>query len=170
MNRLIESLSALILAVMFCTISHAQEMMPILPKDEQRSHHPDQRKLDKIHAEIDQALSLSAEQKAKMESIRQESFAQHKTIKDELRSRHGALRKILDSDAPDRAKAQAAADAISQTQAAMLRQHIDFIFKIREILTPEQYKKLGALRQKHEAERQQRRKDRRTTPPPTPRN
>lgn len=102
---------------------------------------------------IDQELKLAPEQKAGMDKLRTEFESRQKSLREELKAKREALRVILDGNSPGRAAADALGVEINTLQGAMMQNHIDHIFKIRALLTPEQYTRLEEFRKKHREER-----------------
>ena len=98
---------------------------------------------------IDKDIGLSPEQKSKMNALREAFESQQKTVRAELSKKKTALKTILDNDKPDRHQADALITDILTLQGSLMRSHIDHLFNIRAILSPEQFKKLEAFRQKH---------------------
>lgn len=107
--------------------------------------------------EEEASLGLSEEQRAQMKAVREGSMAAMKVLRSELKAKHEAVRQALDADVPDRAKAEAIVKEISVLEEKMGLGRVDTVLKIRSILTPEQFQKLQAFREKKKAERQERR-------------
>jgi Spy/CpxP family protein refolding chaperone len=100
----------------------------------------------------EQELGLSPEQRQKMKDLRQEVQAKQSALRKELDTKRAALKTELESDNPNRGKVDGFVADLKALQGKTLDNRIDLIFKMRAILTPDQYKKLKALRQKHQAE------------------
>jgi Spy/CpxP family protein refolding chaperone len=111
---------------------------------------------ERMSARMDSELNLSSEQKTRMQALREAFSPTEKAVREDLRSRQTALREMLDGNAPDRAAAETMAKEINALQNKLMANHIDHIFKVREILTPEQYKKLEELRKAHKESRKNR--------------
>ena len=126
----------------------AEEKTPPAPTATME-HHPDHEALSQ---KMDSALGLTPDQKTKMQALRESFTPAQKTMREDLKSKQTALREMLDSAAPDRAKADDLAREINLLQNKMMISHIDHIFKVRAILTPEQYKKLEQERKSHHKE------------------
>ncbi len=63
----------------------------------------------------------------------------------------------MDSDTPSRSKADGLATEINALHSRMMAIHIDQLFRTREILTPEQFRALEAMKNKSRQERRGRR-------------
>jgi len=104
---------------------------------------------DKILAEeqkIEKALGVTPEQRQKMKELRQASQAKQKALADELKAKKSALREELEGPKPNRSKISGLVADVKALQGKMLDDRVEQIFQMREILTPEQYKKLKELR------------------------
>jgi Spy/CpxP family protein refolding chaperone len=106
--------------------------------------------------EEEKSLGLTEEQRAKMKVIREEMKAQQESSRSEMKAKHEALRQELDAEKPNRGKAEALVKEIGALEQKMGLGRVSMIFKIREILTPEQYKKLQAFHEKKKAEMKER--------------
>jgi Spy/CpxP family protein refolding chaperone len=97
--------------------------------------------------EMAKQLDLSAEQRHRMESIRdrQQRFLIEQRSKLELARLD--LRAMLRGDAPSRASLEAKVDEISRLQAQTRKARLDAMLDLRGVLTPEQQRKLKALRE-----------------------
>ena len=107
---------------------------------------------EKDFAKEEKSLGLTEEQRTKMKAIREEAKARMEASRGELKAKHEALRQELDAEKPDRAKAESIVKEISSLEEKMALGRVDMVFKIREVLTPEQYKKLQAFHEKKRAE------------------
>ncbi len=99
----------------------------------------------------EKALGLTPEQRTQMKAVREGAREKHKPLRAQVKAQHDALRKELDGDAPDRAKAEGIVMEISKIEQQLALSRIDQIFEIRKILTPEQDKQLRALHEKKKA-------------------
>jgi Spy/CpxP family protein refolding chaperone len=107
--------------------------------------------------EEENSLGLNDEQRAKMKTIREEFKTRQDVLRNEIKARHEALRQELDAVDPDRGKAEGIVKEISALGQQMSLKRVDMVLTIREILTPEQYKKLRAFHEKKRAEMKERR-------------
>lgn len=111
-------------------------------------HADGQKQMENMWKEEEKLLGLTKDQRARMKVLREEGLASSKAIREGLKARREALRQELDGDNPDRAKAESLVKEIGGIEQQLATARIDQIFKIRQILTPEQAKKLRALHQK----------------------
>jgi Spy/CpxP family protein refolding chaperone len=102
--------------------------------------------------EEEKSLGLNDEQRARMKTIREEFKAQQEALRNEMKVKHEALRQELDAARPDRGKAEGIVKEISALEQKMGLKRVDMVLTIREMLTPEQYKKLQAFHEKKRAE------------------
>ena len=100
----------------------------------------------------EKSLGLTEDQRAKMKIIREEAKAGQEALRTELKAKHEFLRKELDAASPDRGKAEGLVKEISGLEEKMGLGRVDMIFKIRQVLTAEQYQKLQAFHEKKRAE------------------
>ena len=102
--------------------------------------------------EMDKSLGLNDEQRAKMKTIREEAKTAQEALRTQLKAKNDAIRQELDGATPDRAKAEAMVKEVSALEQQLGLARIDTVFKIRAVLTPEQYQKLQAMHEKKRAE------------------
>ena len=92
-------------------------------------------------------LNLSAEQREKIRTIREQTKNERAEINERLREANQALETALDADSPDEAVVEQRVRAVGATQAAAMRMRILTEVKIRRVLTLEQLGILRTLRQ-----------------------
>jgi Spy/CpxP family protein refolding chaperone len=92
-------------------------------------------------------LNLSAEQREKIRTIREQTKSERADINERLREANQALETALDADNPDEAVVEQSVRAVGATQAAAMRMRILTEVKIRRVLTLEQLGILRTLRQ-----------------------
>ncbi len=105
--------------------------------------------------EDEKKLGLSPEQQAQMKAVRESFRAKQQALRGQIKAKHEALRQELDSNTPDRTKAEAILKDINSLQAQIGSNRIEEIFQIRAILTPEQFKKLKEFREKRRTNMQE---------------
>lgn len=110
-------------------------------------------------AEGEKAAGLSQEQRDKMKALREEFRGKQKASWEQIKARREDLRKELDSTNPDRGKAEALAKEINDLQGQAAISRIDEVFKLRSILTPEQFQKLRDFHQKNREKMKDKMKD-----------
>lgn len=101
------------------------------------------------NANVVQSVGLSDDQVQKIEQIFQESrlklVDQHANLqKEEIK-----LEPLLEADNPDESAVDSAIDRITAAHAALEKANAQMAFAVRRVLTPDQWKKLRALRQQH---------------------
>ncbi len=94
-------------------------------------------------------LGLTPEQSAKMKALREENRSAMEGVRAQLKAKDAALRQELDAAKPDRAKAESIVKEISALEEKVGLARVDQALKVREILTPEQAKKLREWHEKN---------------------
>lgn len=100
-----------------------------------------------LSKEAEKALVLTPEQKEKIKVVREEFKAKQEGLYKNLKVKRDALKNVLDSDKPERSKADALVADLGMLQNKVLENRVEQAFKARLILTPEQFKKLKDLRE-----------------------
>lgn len=93
-------------------------------------------------------LNLSAEQKEKIKTLRQNQKQQMMELRQSLKEARTRLKEHLDNPEATRESIAPLADDIKNIQAKMVDQRIGAVFAVREVLTPEQFSQLQLGRQK----------------------
>lgn len=105
----------------------------------------------KMAQEEERAMALTPEQQKQVKALREEYKEKQKDSRASLKIKTDALKDALDSDKLERSKVDALAADVSFLQDKILKSRVDLVFKTREVLTLEQYKKLKEVRErKHE--------------------
>jgi Spy/CpxP family protein refolding chaperone len=86
------------------------------------------------------ALNLTQDQRDAIQKIMTELRDQHQPQMDQLRQAQTAMRDAIFGATPDAGKAKAAAQTISEIDAAMMQSRIDAQIQVANILTPDQRK------------------------------
>jgi Spy/CpxP family protein refolding chaperone len=92
-------------------------------------------------------LNLSAEQREKIRSIREQTKTERAANNDRLREANQALEAALDADNPNEAVVEQRVRDVAAAQSAQMRMRILTEVKIRRVLTLEQLGVLRTLRQ-----------------------
>ena len=100
--------------------------------------------------EVIHGLGLSAEQMTRIETARSRTQEEKQTMLGKIGEKKRALKDELTRPEPDRARIEALIGEISALKEQKLRQWVDSLLGIREILTPEQY---SEFRQKMETKK-----------------
>ncbi len=94
-------------------------------------------------------LGLTPEQSARMKALHDENRSSQEGLRAQLKAKDAALRQELDAAKPDRAKAESLVKEISVLEEKIGLARVDQALKAREILTPEQAKKLREWHEKN---------------------
>lgn len=94
-------------------------------------------------------LDLTAEQTAKINAQRKEQKSAMKSIRESLMAKRNELRDELDKEKTDKAKIESITSELKRLEAQRIDQKVNGILQIKATLTPEQFKKLGSMREKH---------------------
>ena len=132
-------------------VSHAEDAATQGPRDkkEWKAKHEEARQ------RFEQELNLTAEQKAKIKSIRQAFRESHKAEFDAMKAKHQEMKQLKQSGADE--KALAAKRQEMKSQFAGLKQDKQkMMAEIKAVLTPEQAAKLEAMKKQHKGKRHHR--------------
>lgn len=97
-------------------------------------------------AEVAKAIALNDSQVQKIEQIFQDSRMKLVDVHANLQKEEIKLEPLLEADNPDESAVLAAIDRITAARASLEKANAQMAFAIRRVLTPEQWKKLRALR------------------------
>jgi Spy/CpxP family protein refolding chaperone len=97
-------------------------------------------------AEVAKAIGLDDGQIQKIEQIFQNSRMKLVDVHANLQKEEFKLEPLLEADNPDENAVLSAIDRIAATRATLEKANAQMAFTIRRVLTPEQWKKLRALR------------------------
>ncbi|MEI6633026.1 MAG: Spy/CpxP family protein refolding chaperone [Chlamydiota bacterium] len=98
-------------------------------------------------------LDLTPEQQQKMKAQRKEQGIAMKSIRDALKAKHEELRAEIDKEKSDKAKIESITAELKKLEAQRIDQDVKGILQMKESLTPEQFKKLSAMREAGKGER-----------------
>lgn len=98
---------------------------------------------ERDHEKMFKKLNLNDTQMQQLKEIHKNTQEQVKPLRDDLKKAHQALRDALAADTPDMAAVAQIKDQIKTLQGQLLDLRVDSMSKTRQILTPEQFKKLG---------------------------
>lgn len=107
--------------------------------------------------ELYKELNLSKEQKKALEENKNKHREQMKALFNEMKEKRSLAQQELQKDALDMAKINQANNDLKKLQAQMLDYRLQHILEVRNILTPEQFKKfmvrmeekMGRFKNKH---------------------
>ena len=138
-----------VLATMFCLMAAT----PAFAQDHEKHMGPgsdkNMKNMEASMAEGEKAAGLTQEQRDNLKALREEFKVKQQPLREQIRAKHEALRQELDSATPDRAKAEGIAKEIDALQSQATMSRIDEVFKVRGVLTPEQFKKLHEFHEKN---------------------
>lgn len=106
-------------------------------------------------------LDLSAEQKTKLKEIRKKYREQNKKMREEARTAREKLIEVAQTSAPN-SELQSLFAAAQEKHQAAAKQAFTEALEIRDLLTPEQRKKAGALMAEHHKKRYEEKKEKKT--------
>jgi Spy/CpxP family protein refolding chaperone len=98
-------------------------------------------------------LNLTSEQQQKIDAQRKEQRSVMKGLRESLKAKHDELRAEMDKENTDKAKAESIGAELKKLEGQRIDQEIKGILQMKETLTPEQFKKLGDMREKREGGR-----------------
>jgi Spy/CpxP family protein refolding chaperone len=98
---------------------------------------------ERDHEKMFKKLNLGDAQIQQLKEIHSATQAQVKPLRDDLKKAHKALHDALAAETPDMNAVDQIKDQIKTLQGKLLDLRVDSMSKTRQILTPEQFKKLG---------------------------
>ncbi|MBI4396110.1 MAG: Spy/CpxP family protein refolding chaperone [Elusimicrobia bacterium] len=99
--------------------------------------------------EVHQQLNLTPEQEKKLEEHRRTHREQAKALHEEQKQKREALRQELEKPELDMAKVKALHDEMKGVHDKLADHRLDGILEVRQVLTPEQFKKFQELTRDH---------------------
>jgi Spy/CpxP family protein refolding chaperone len=94
------------------------------------------------NADMVQKLGLNSDQQKKIEDIFQQHRLKLVDLDAAVQREEITLEPLMAADSPDEAKTLAQIDKVAQARAELEKANARFLFGIRRVLTPEQWKKL----------------------------
>lgn len=98
-------------------------------------------------------LNLTPRQREQVKAHREEGKEKMKAVREQLRARHAELRSEMAKETVDRAKIQAIAANLKGLEGQIVDLRIASILSLKEILTPEQFRKMNAKMDAHKGAR-----------------
>jgi Spy/CpxP family protein refolding chaperone len=89
-----------------------------------------------------QKLGLNSDQQKKIEDVFQQHRLKLVDLDATLRKEEITLEPLMAADSPDETKTLAQIDKVAQARAELEKANARFLFAIRRVLTPDQWKKL----------------------------
>lgn len=93
-----------------------------------------------------QQVGLTADQQKKMDDIMQQNRLKLIDLNASLQKQEAIMRPLMEADQPDEGKILAQIDAIAQARAELEKNNARMLLGIRQVMTPDQWKKLKDLR------------------------
>lgn len=93
-----------------------------------------------------QQIGLTADQQKKMDDIMQQHRLKLIDLNAALQKQEAIMQPLMEADQPDEGKILAQIDAIAQARAELEKGNARMLLGIRQVLTPDQWKKLQTLR------------------------
>lgn len=87
-------------------------------------------------------LGLTQEQKDQLKKSREDEAAKVKPLREQVRAKGEELRKVFESADIDKARAYALADELTSLEGELMHSRVDHVIALKQILTPEQFKKM----------------------------
>ena len=114
--------------------------VPLAAQPPAHEHGPD---CDHGKQGMRERLDLTDEQLEQLEAIRHETENEAIRLRAEIEIKENELRREFTKDETDKAAVNKLVKDISQLSEKMMRLRVDSLLKTKEILTPEQFRKLG---------------------------
>ena len=92
-----------------------------------------------------QKLGINSDQQKKIEDVFQQYRLQLVDLDASLKKAELTLEPLMSADSPDETKTLAEIDKVAQARAELEKANARFLFAIRRVLTPDQWKKLQEL-------------------------
>ncbi len=92
-------------------------------------------------------LNLTPAQKTQLDTQRSAQREAMESIHQSIETKRHELRAEMDKDATDKAKLDSIATELKNLQGQRISQEIKGILQMKEVLTPDQFKKLNAMRE-----------------------
>lgn len=94
---------------------------------------------------IAEQVGLTDDQKKKMDDIFQQSRLQLIDLNAAVQKQEAIMQPLIEADQPDETRILSQIDAIAQARAQLEKANARMLFSIRQVLTPDQWKKLRTL-------------------------
>jgi Spy/CpxP family protein refolding chaperone len=92
-----------------------------------------------------QKLAITGDQQKKIEDVFQQHRLKLVDLDAAVKKEEITLEPLMAEDSPDESKTLAQIDKVAQARAELEKAHARFLFAIRRVLTPDQWKKLQEL-------------------------
>jgi len=98
--------------------------------------------------EMKKDLGLTAEQDAQLKANKEAHRAEIKALREAMKAKKGELKAAIAKPGSTRAQVEPIATQLKALEAQMTDKRIEGIFAVKAILTPEQFAKLEAMKEK----------------------
>jgi Spy/CpxP family protein refolding chaperone len=95
---------------------------------------------------VAQQVGLTADQQKKMDDIMQQHRLKLIDLNAAVQKQQAIMEPLIEADQPDEGKILAQIDAIAQARAELEKANARMLLGIRQVLTPDQWKKLKTMR------------------------
>jgi len=99
-----------------------------------------------------QKVGLSADQQKKMDDIMQQNRLKLIDLNASLQKQEAIMQPLMEAEQPDEGKILAQIDAIAQARAELEKANARMLLGIRQVMTPDQWTKLKAMREEKREE------------------
>ena len=99
--------------------------------------------------EMKKDLGLTAEQDKQLEAVREAHRNEAKALHDAMKAKKDELRTAIAKPEATRAQVEPIVVELKALESQMVEKKVDGIFAVKGILTPEQFVKLEAMKEKH---------------------
>lgn len=103
-----------------------------------------------------QKIGLSADQQKKMDDIMQQHRLKLIDLNAALQKQETVMQPLMEAEQPDETKILAQIDTIAQARAELEKANARMLLGIRQVMTPDQWTKLKAMRDERREERSRR--------------
>ena len=143
-TKFVSIVTAAVIAAVVCGNAFAWEGCSVSKKSEKRQN---------VKESIARELNLTADQDKRLEAARASGRKEMDELRGAIKEKKDALRDAIAKPGIARKDVEPIAGEIKALESAMLDKRIDGIFKAKEILTPEQFTKLQAMKEDHAKDR-----------------
>jgi Spy/CpxP family protein refolding chaperone len=99
-------------------------------------------------------LKLTPDQEEKLQAMRESSKRELFSMRNDLKTTVWDIQDEFKKDTVDKAKINSLTDKMADIEKKLIKTRTEHMFKVKEILTPEQFKKLINLLEKHKGKMQ----------------
>ena len=104
-------------------------------------------------------LNLTPEQESKLQAMRDSSKREMLALRTELKTTVWDIQDEFKKDTVDKAKIDKLTDKMAEIEKKLIKARTAHMFQVKEILTPEQFKKMITMLEKHKGKMQKKFKE-----------